>query len=185
VCAIGRINLDSTRGLIRFADPRDTLDHVNNPVASIAVGILVLSYVMFRQLQKRSVRADAKPTLLLILALVGVIDLVQFLHGHPVHATGIAMLVASLVLAAGFGVARAYTIRLWRENGLLYRQGNVVTLLLWLVGIAVHFGADTLIDGDGASKGLASAALVLYIAISFGVQRLVVNSRARSLVGAY
>ena len=160
------------------------LEHVNNTVASIVVGVLVLGFVVFRQLRKRPVREDGRPTLLLVLGVLGVVDLVQFLDAHPVHATGIAMLVASLVLAAGFGVARAYTVRLWRENGVLYQQGNALTLVLWLVGIGVHFGADVLIDGDGASKGLASAALVLYIAVTFGVQRLAVRSRARTMVPA-
>lgn len=184
VCAIRRINLGSTHGLIRFAAPRPMLGHVTNSVASIVVGVLVLGFVVFRQLRKRPVREDGRPTLLLVLGVLGVVDLVQFLDAHPVHATGIATLAASLVLAAGFGVARAYTVRLWRENGTLYRQGTVITLVLWLVGIAVHFGADALIDGSGAAKGLASAALVLYIAVTFGVQWTAVRSRARAMVPA-
>jgi len=88
------------------------------------------------------------------------------------------MLVASLVAAGAFGAIRGYTIRLWREDGVLYRQGNALTVVLWLVAIGVHFGADVLIDHSGSATGLATTALLLYIAVTFGVQRLVVRSRA-------
>jgi hypothetical protein len=157
---------------------------VTNNVFSIVIGAAVLLLLLTRQVQKRTVKEDSRPTLFLILTVIGVIDLVQFLGAHPANGTAIGMIVASLVLAAGFGALRAYTVRLWREDGVLYRQGTVVTLLLWLVAIGVHFGADVLIDGTGSAKGLSSAALLLYIAVSLGVQRFVVGSRART-VAAY
>lgn len=152
-----------------------------NNVTNIGIAVLVLAFVLARQLQKRSVREDSRPVVLLILVVLGVIELGQFVKAHPVNATGVAMLAASLVVAAVFGVIRARTIRLWREDGVLYRQGNALTVVLWLVAIGVHFGADVLIDDSGAAKGLSSAALLLYIAVSFGVQRVVVQSRASGM----
>jgi hypothetical protein len=148
---------------------------------NIGIAVIVLLFVLARQVQKRSVREDGRPVFLLVLLVVGVVEFVQFVKVHPVHATGITMLAASLVVAAAFGVLRARTVRLWREDGVLYRQGNAVTIVLWLVAIGVHFGADVLIDRTGAATGLASASLLLYIAVSFGVQRLVVQSRASSM----
>lgn len=152
-----------------------------NTVTSIVVGALILLLILFRQLQKRSVREDSRPVLLLVLLAVGVVELGQFVSAHPVNTTGVAMLLASLVAAAAFGWVRAYTVRLWREGGVLYRQGNWLTVLLWLVAIGVHFGADVLIDHSGSAKGLSSAAITLYIAVSFGVQRLIVNARTRTV----
>jgi hypothetical protein len=152
-----------------------------NNVTSIGIGLLILLLILFRQVQKRSVKEDSRPVLLLVLVVIGVVQLGQFLSAHPVNTTGVLMLVASLVAAAVFGVVRAYTVRLWREGGVLYRQGNWLTVLLWLVAIGVHFGADVLIDHSGSAKGLSSAAITLYIAVSFGVQRLVVASRTRAM----
>jgi hypothetical protein len=157
---------------------KGSLYTVNNNITSIVIAVLVLGFVLVRQVQKRSIKEDSKPVLLLILLAVGLVDFVQFVQAHPVNGTGIAMLVASLVAAGVFGAIRAYTIRLWREDGVLYRQGNALTILLWLVAIGVHFGADVLIDHSGSAKGLATTALLLYIAVTFGVQRLVVRSRA-------
>jgi uncharacterized membrane protein HdeD (DUF308 family) len=152
-----------------------------NNVTSIGIGVLLLLLIMFRQVQKRSVKEDRGPTLMLVLGVIGVIQLGQFVTAHPVNSTGVLMLVASLVAAAVFGIIRAYTVRLWREDGVLYRQGNWLTVLLWLVAIGVHFGADMLVDDSGSAKGLSSAAITLYIAVSFGVQRLVVGSRTRTM----
>lgn len=152
-----------------------------NTATSIAVGVLVLGYILFRQVQKRSVNEDNRPVLLLVLFVIGAVELVQFVQGHPVNGTGIAMLLASFVAAGVFGAIRAYTVRLWREGGTLYRQGNAWTIVLWLVAIGVHFGADVLIDHSGSAKGLSSVALMLYIAVSFGVQRIVVRSRATAM----
>lgn len=152
-----------------------------NDITSIGVGVLVLLFVLFRQLQKRSVREDSRPVFLLILFVLGIYTLGSFVQAHPVNTTGVLMLLASLVAAAVFGVLRAYTVRLWRENGTLFRQGNPLTALLWLVAIGVHFGADVLIDHSGSATGLSSAAITLYIAVSFGVQWIVVRSRARAV----
>lgn len=152
-----------------------------NTTTSIVIGVLVLGLILFRQIQKRSVKEDSRPVLLLVLLVIGLVELVQFIQAHPVNGTGIAMLLASLVAAGIFGAIRAYTVRLWRENGTLYRQGNALTVLLWLIAIGVHFGADVLIDHSGSAKGLATTALTLYIAVSFGVQRIVVQARAAAM----
>lgn len=115
---------------------------------------------------------------MLVLLVIGVIDVGQYVSGHPFHGTGIAVLVGSLVVAAGFGAIRAYTVRLWRDGGVLYRQGNVVTMALWLVAIGAHFGLDLLINHTASGSGLASSALILYIAVSLGVQQVVLLNRA-------
>ena len=58
------------------------------------------------------------------------------------------------------------------------RQPIFLLVLLWIVAIAAHFGIDVLVDRSSPVQGLATAALTLYIAVSFGVQRFVVRSRA-------
>jgi hypothetical protein len=153
-------------------------------LTSIVIGVVILLYVLVRQVQKRPVRESRGPRLMLILLVIGVIDLGQYVGRHPFNGTAIAVLVGSLVVAAAFGALRAYTVRLWREGGVLFRQGNVLTMILWVVAIGAHFGLDLLIDRTGGGSGLASSALTLYIAVSLGVQQLVVLSRASRLAAA-
>lgn len=145
---------------------------------NIVIGLAVLALLLVRQLSKRSVKEDQQPIFLLVLLAIGVVDVGGFARSHPISATAIVMLVASLLVAAAFGAIRAYTVRLWREEGTLYQQGSLITVGLWLVAIAAHFGIDILVDRSSPAQGLAGAALTLYIAVSFGVQRFVVRSRA-------
>src|SRR5581483_10629287 len=112
------------------------------------IGVAVVVLLLARQVQKRSVREDSRPIIFLVLAVVGLFEAGQFVKAHPVGSEAILLTVGSLVLAAVFGVLRAFTVRLWREDGKLYRQGNVLTIVLWLVSIGTHFGVDALIDGS-------------------------------------
>lgn len=164
---------------------RATVDAVTtNPVLNIVIAVAVVALVLVRQLRKRPVKQDSRPMLLVVLGVIGLIDLAQYISAHPVRGQDVVLLVGSLVLAAVFGTIRAYTMRLWRENGVLYVQGTFVTVLLWLVSIGVHFGADLLVGDSAAAKGLATTSLLLYVAVTFGVQRFVVTSRARTQVPA-
>lgn len=148
-----------------------------NTLTSIAIGVVIVVLLIARQMMKRSVREDRKPIIMLVLFVIGLYDIGQYLHGHSVGGTAIAMTAASIVIAAVLGVVRAYTVRLWREGGTLWRQGTVLTLVLWVLSIGVHFGADFLIGG-GPSQGLTNTSLLLYIAVTFGLQQLIVQSRA-------
>jgi hypothetical protein len=51
--------------------------------------------------------------------------------------------------------------------------------VLWVVAIGVHIGLDVLFDSS--AKGLSGASILLYLAVSLGVQRLAVQSRATRL----
>lgn len=153
----------------------------NVDITNIVIGVAVLALLIARQLMKRSVNEDSRPTILLILGVLGIVQIGQFFTKSSVSPTAIAALIASLVIAGGFGVARAYTVRLWRADGTLWRQGGWLTALLWIVAIAVHVGADVLVDGSAAGRGLSSASILLYIAVSFGIQRMVITSRARQV----
>ena len=151
-----------------------------NSSVNILVGLVVLAWLLWRQTQKRPVREDRKPTVLLILLVLGVLQLSTYFKSASSSGLVVGLLVGSLVLAAGFGVVRGYTVRLWRQDGQLFRQGTWLTIVLWVVAIGVHIGLDLLIDGN--AKGLSGASILLYLAVSLGAQRLVVQSRANHAV---
>jgi len=58
-----------------------------------------------------------------------------------------------------------------------------LTALLWIVSLAVHLGYDYLVDGRGAQAGLGSASLLLYFAVTFTIQRLILQARAQRMAG--
>lgn len=150
-------------------------------VANIIVGLLVVGLLIARQLRKRRIDEEKKPRLVLILAALGVVQTVQFVQQHQVAPSALGLLVVSLALGAGLGLVRARTVRLWREDGELWRQGSVITAVLWIVSIAVHLAADALIDATGGAHGLGSVSILLYLGITLGVQQLVTKSRAATV----
>ena len=149
-------------------------------VTNLIIGILVLALVLSRQLMTR--RLSESYRLSLILAVIGIVEFVEFLNGHPGDDGGIAAaVVGSLVLAAAFGAARAPTVRVWREDGQLLRKGTWLTAALWVLALAAHLGYDYLVAGHitGENNGgnVGGATVLLYLVVSLTVQRFVLLNR--------
>jgi hypothetical protein len=152
---------------------------------NLIVAALVLGLILWRQLQPRAVREDSPYRLMVILAVVGVADLVAFAGQHHVDPLAWALLVASLAVGAGFGVMRGVSVHVWRRDGVLVRQGNAVTVLLWGIALAVHLLVDRAIDGvDSQATGLGSTALLLYLGVALAAQRFATLSRAQQAAPA-
>lgn len=148
-------------------------------VLDLVVGLVVLGLLVFRQLQSRPVRTSQR--LLLILLVIGLIETsygLQEVHSGP--AT-VAALAGSLVLAAVFGALRAFTVRIWMQDGQPWVKGGLLTAALWAAALATHLGYDYLVGQDTSKAQLGTASVLLYLAASLGVQRLVVAYRVQRL----
>jgi hypothetical protein len=83
---------------------------------------------------------------------------------------------------AHWGAARALTVHIWRtEDGSALVRGTAVTALLWIVSVAAHFALQVGIDHSTKIVGFGSARLLLYLAITLGAQRAVMQRRAASI----
>jgi len=150
----------------------------------LVIGIAVLALILVRQMQVRPVRASFR--LPLILAIIGVIELYQFFQHNQHHNTGVvfAALAGSLALAAIFGAIRALTVRVWINAGQALRQGTWLTAVLWIVSLGVHLGYDYLVDGKGPQSGLGTASLTLYFAVTYTIQRLILQAKAQRIAAS-
>jgi hypothetical protein len=119
--------------------------------------------------------------LVLVLAVIGLIEAVQYTQKLHSGSVAIVALAGSLVLAAAFGAARAATVRIWMQDGQPWVQGNLLTAALWVVALAAHLGYDYLVGQHKDIGGIGGATLVLYLAVSLGVQRAIVMLRAQRL----
>ena len=149
-------------------------------VTELVIGVLILGLLVFRQLQARPLRANQR--LLLILLVLGVVETWQYLEGlrHAASAAVVA-LIGSLALAAMFGAVRAFTVRIWRQDGQPWVQGNALTAALWVVALAAHLGFDYLVEQHKDIGNIGNATVVLYLVASLGVQRAVMIYRAQRL----
>jgi hypothetical protein len=144
----------------------------------IILGLAVLALLIYRQLRSRPINAGGL-RLAVILAVIGVVETVQYLQKYHGGSATYAALGGSLVLAAVFGVLRAATVRLWMQDGQVWAKGNWLTAALWIVALGAHLGYDALVaHGHGSSGNVGTATVVLYLAVSLGVQRLVAQVRA-------
>jgi hypothetical protein len=150
-------------------------------VTELVLGVVVLGLLIYRQLVPRPVNASAL-RLMVILGLIGVVETAGFFQKHHGGAFAAAALGGSLVLALIFGGLRALTTRVWLKDGAPWTQGNWVTALLWIAALGAHLGYDALLDHHHGTAGLGDATVVLYLAISLGAQRLIVQQRARRLL---
>jgi hypothetical protein len=149
--------------------------------ANVAIGVLVLAFVLYRQVTTQRLRENYR--LPLLLAIIGIVQFVAFLNGHPHDDGGIAAAVAgSLVIAAAFGAIRVPTVRVWRQDGVLLRKGTWLTAVLWVISFAAHLGYDYLVAGNvtsGKNGGnVGDATVLLYLVVTLTVQRYLLMARA-------
>jgi UDP-N-acetylmuramyl pentapeptide phosphotransferase/UDP-N-acetylglucosamine-1-phosphate transferase len=105
----------------------------------IVIGVVVLALLIYRQLRTRPVNASGL-RIVAIIGAIGLIETYQFLQHHHAGAVTYAALLGSLALAAGFGVPRAATVRIWLQDGQPWSRGSWITAGLWIVALAVHPG---------------------------------------------
>ncbi len=153
-----------------------------NGMTGIAVGVVVPALVIRRQLRVRPVR---EATSLVLTGVLGVLGVVWVAFGvasvtghHTLPAATWAVMAAIFAVATGFGVLRAMTVRVWRGSaGEALRKGTAATVGLWLLSVAVHFALDAWLDGTVAAGALGATTLLPYLAVTLGVQELVVRRR--------
>jgi drug/metabolite transporter (DMT)-like permease len=148
---------------------------------TILIALVVLAWLLWRQLQVRELRHDRGYVFPLAICVVGVVQIAAYNHEHRPPDSALALLALSIVVAAAFSIWRATTVRVWLHDGRLLRQGTAVTIVLWLVAIGVHLGGDHLIAPHDADR-LGSVSLLLYLGVSLGVQRFALGERARRLL---
>jgi len=78
------------------------------------------------------------------------------------------------------GTLRALTVKIWTTNGWVVRQGTWLTIGLWVVSLALHFAGDLGTQHSGTGN-LEASSFLLYLAVTYGVQRYVVHRRAAPL----
>jgi hypothetical protein len=146
----------------------------------IVLGVVVLGLLIYRQLRSRPANASGL-RLVAILGVIGLIQAYQFLDHHHSGAVTYAALGGSLLLSAVFGALRAATVRVWLQGAQPWTKGNWLTAVLWVIALAAHLGYDALVTPGRGSSGLGAATVVLYLAVSLGIQRVITQQRANRL----
>ncbi|MDT7692570.1 MAG: hypothetical protein QOI75_1937 [Pseudonocardiales bacterium] len=155
-------------------------------ISNIVITVAVVVWLIVRQLQVRPVKENRPYRIALVLGVIGVIEISNYVGGKHLPAVAYVILVLSLAVGAVFGFLRAQVTAVWRgDDGVLVRQGNAVTVVLWIVGLALHIGIDLVLRRTTtAADQLGSVSLLLYLAVTVAAQRWVVTGKAARLTPA-
>jgi hypothetical protein len=150
-------------------------------VFSYVLGVLLLTLVLLRQIRVVPVRRAFAPRLPLVLGVIGLFTMSSYAGDHHVTSGAWGWVIGTLVVGAiGVGALRGLSMRVWESNGWVVRQGNVVTMTLWLVSLLVHFVGDAA-GGHAGGAGLVGSSFLLYLGLTLAVQQYVVFRRAQPL----
>jgi RND superfamily putative drug exporter len=150
----------------------------------IVIAVVVLVWVVARQVQARPVVARTMFAVPAVLAVLGLLALAHDArNGHGLTSSGGSWLAAGLVLAVVTGAARAPAARIFERDGRLWRQGGPLTIALWLVSAGLRAGLGVLAARAGAGAAVSDT-LLLSFGLSLAVQYAGLVLRARRLTAS-
>ena len=146
---------------------------------STAANLLLIAAAVVWILARQVQRARVKPRLLLAAPLILAYFGIRSLPASTWHRSAdLGLLALSAAVSIGLGVWRGQTIRVWREaDGTWWRQGSVLTLVLWgvlIVARGLLYGLDAALGHREASD---LGAILLALAFSFAAQNAVTAAR--------
>jgi hypothetical protein len=142
------------------------------------VSVLILGWVLYRQLQARPLVADRVLVLPAVMIVIGAIELGNLKGG--ISSSDAGWLGIDLLASVVLGVARAQSVRVYAHDGVVWRQGSVVTAGLWLVSVLVRIVVALIARHHGAGKAVDEG-LLLSFGVTLAVQYVLLMWRARDL----
>jgi hypothetical protein len=139
----------------------------------ILFSLAIIVLIFYNQVRVRQVKSDTRFVLPLIMLVLGVINFKNYMATNELTVIAwISIITSFTLLAFGMAAVRATTVKLWTDNSVIYRQGTWITIVLWVISVALHAVLNQ-IGHVGQSTSL------IYFAITFSVQKLIVQKRAR------
>lgn len=152
---------------------------------NILMAAAVVIWVISRQLRARPLREQRPYSMMIVLAVLGAYQMIQLAGREEISTAAYVAMAVGLVSGAFFGWLRGRYVHLWRADGVLTRQGNWLTIVLWVVGIAIHLGLDQLgvllSPSNGTINSLGTVGIMLYLAVTLAAQRFATLARANKL----
>jgi hypothetical protein len=147
-------------------------------IIGILIGVLVLLRVIGRQVTGSYVTQRG---LVLMPAILLVVGLYSFSSAAGDASAGeFAFIGLDFVVLVGLGFARGASIKLTQREHGLFQKGSPVTLVLWLLTIAIRVG---LAFGSAAlwpDSNLGQATVALGVGLTIGAQNAMIYRRALS-----
>ena len=147
---------------------------MSGPIQIVLI-VAAVGYVLISRLIGQPAQAKRMLVLPAVLAVIGLTDL----SGELKTATSVVFLVATAAISVLLGAARGASVRISRRDGVAFVRYTGWTVALWVLNLAVKFGANVLLTSiDPKDAGGVSNSLLLTLGIGMLVEGLVVLYRA-------
>ena len=147
-------------------------------VAAILNGVLILAlvgWVLYRQTVARPVVARRLVILPGILVVIGIAGISHVDNGL-LSSTALLYVAIDLLASVALGGLRGCFVRVYERDGVMWRQGGVITVALWVVSIAVRAVIAILATNAGVGN-ISNASLELALGATLLAQNGVVALR--------
>jgi hypothetical protein len=152
--------------------------------ADLVLAALVVVWIISRQVRTAQVRPRVLVVVPLVLLWAGVRGL-QADAAHLTDPVSLALLGATAAAALGLGAWRGVTLRVWRApDGTWWRRGTALTLVLWLLVLAVRGGLAAAGYATGHPQTSGVSVLLCSLALSFAAQNAVTLLRTSAVLPA-
>ncbi|WP_194908777.1 CcdC protein domain-containing protein [Catenulispora rubra] len=135
-----------------------------NGVPEIFLIIAVICFVMYKRVKGEPAQGKRMLAVPAVLIVVGIADVSKDAH----NGSALAYLIATVAVSIVLGAWRAGSVRLAERDGIIFVHYTTTTVVLWLVNLAVKFGANAALK---ASDPHLSSALgnTLFLTLGAGM----------------
>ena len=150
-------------------------------VANVAIYVLVIAFILFRQMTAQQIR----PARLVLLPAILLVFAVQQLTSQhlTLSASTVAYLAINLGVSIAAGLWRGTTFRVWAQFGATMMRGTRLTLAAWAALIAIRVAFAFAEHATRYGQGVVIGELLLALAFTFATQNIVIWRRAGQLTG--
>ncbi|MFC4079704.1 DUF1453 domain-containing protein [Amycolatopsis samaneae] len=147
---------------------------MSGPVEIVLI-VAAVAYLMVRRLMGEPAQAKQMLILPAVLCLIGLTNV----SGEVKTPLSLVFLIGTAVIGIVLGVLRGATVRISRRDDVAFVRYTAVTVVLWLLNIAVKAGVTYALDTfDPKDAGGVSNSLLLTLGLGILAEGLVVLYRA-------
>jgi len=145
-------------------------------VLEMVAVVAIVGYVIGRQLLGEHLRGKRLIVLPIVLAIIGVTELVG--HGHHLATADVALIAVGAVVAGAVGIGQGLVMRLEDRDGTLWGQMPRRSLWLWFALVLSRVIIMVVASGVGAHVAASTAPILLTLGINRLAQAAMVAPRA-------
>jgi hypothetical protein len=147
---------------------------MSGPVEIVLI-LAAVGYLLVRRMMGEPVQAKRMLILPVVLTLIGLSDV----SGQARTPLSLLFVVATAAISIAIGALRGVSVRISERDGLAFVRYTGVTVVLWVVNLAIKFGANLVLGAiDPKDAGAVSNSLLLTLGLGILAEGLVVLYRA-------